>query len=80
VYPTATLTDNPAWDGKPAWSPDGTKIAFVSDRDGNGDIYVMNADGSNVIRLTNEGYNFEPSWSPSLPPELAEMFAPSEKE
>ena len=29
----------------PSWSPDGKKIAFVSDRDGNRDIYVMNADG-----------------------------------
>jgi Tol biopolymer transport system component len=52
-------------DGSPAWSPDGSRIAFYSDRDGNAEIYVMSADGSGVVRLTNtpadEGY---PSWSP----------------
>jgi TolB protein len=35
----------------PVWSPDGTKMAFYSNRDGNYDIYVMNADGSGVQRL-----------------------------
>jgi Tol biopolymer transport system component len=52
-------------DGSPAWSPDGMRIAFYSERDGNAEIYVMNADGSDVQRLTNspadEGY---PAWSP----------------
>ena len=52
-------------DGSPAWSPDGTRIAFYSERDGSGDIYVMHADGSGVTRLTDtkadEGY---PAWSP----------------
>ena len=37
----------------PAWSPDGSQLAFVSNRDGNSEIYVVNADGSNVRRLTN---------------------------
>ena len=40
------LTDNSVLDGGPAWSPDGTKIAFHTVRDGNLEIYVMNADGS----------------------------------
>jgi Tol biopolymer transport system component len=40
------LTNNMAVDGAPAFSPDGSKIAFTSDRDGNYEIYVMNADGS----------------------------------
>ena len=43
----------------------GGKIAFVSDRDGNWEIYVMNADGSNQTRLTyNKVYDNEPAWSP----------------
>jgi TolB protein len=54
-----------ARDGSPAWSPDGARIAFYSERDGNAEIYVMDAGGGNVRRLTNapsdEGY---PSWSP----------------
>ena len=37
----------------PAWSPDGARIAFQSNRHGNNEIYVMNADGSNQINLTN---------------------------
>ena len=49
-----------------SWSPDGTKIAFSSDRDGGlQEIYVMNADGSGQTRLTiTSAYNFFPSWSP----------------
>ncbi len=43
-----------------------TKIAFVSTRDGNREIYVMNADGTNQIRLTNNAtYETTPSWSPN---------------
>ena len=38
---------------QPAWSPDGSKIAFTSNRDGNYEIYVMSATGSGVTRLTN---------------------------
>lgn len=41
------------------------QIAFVSDRDGNSEIYVMNADGSNQTRLThNQAYDTNPTWSP----------------
>lgn len=39
----------------PTVSPDGRRIAFVSDRSGTGDLYVMNVDGSNVRRLTTDG-------------------------
>jgi Tol biopolymer transport system component len=59
------LTDNPAADYEPAWSPDGARIAFTSNRDGNDEVYVMNADGSNVVRLTNDPADDEgPVWSP----------------
>jgi Tol biopolymer transport system component/putative hemolysin len=52
-------------EGFPAWSPDGQQIAFTSRRDGNNEIYVMNVDGSNPFRLTEQaGDDFAPSWSP----------------
>ena len=59
------LTNEPADDYRPAWSPDGTKITFHSYRDGNPDVYVMNADGSSQINLTNDPSNDRsPMWSP----------------
>jgi Tol biopolymer transport system component len=64
------LTDHPAYDGWPSWSPDGARIAFASDREREGiwHIYVMNADGSNVHRVTpldpEDGYFTKPIWSP----------------
>jgi Tol biopolymer transport system component len=74
------LTNNPAQDWQPAWSLDGTKIAFVTDRDGSDEIYVMNADGSGLTRLTNNQYS---DWHPSfgrLPdgvvPEFPTLFIP----
>jgi TolB protein len=59
-------TNNPASDGQPAWSPDGTKIAFATDRDGTGhEIYTMNADGTSPTRLTNNtATDWSPAWSP----------------
>jgi TolB protein len=49
----------------PAWSPDGRKLAFVSERDGNAEIYVMNADGSEQENLTRQpSSDSHPSWSP----------------
>ena len=55
-------------DGKivthPAWSPDGRQIAFASNRDGGMDIFVMNADGSSVVNLTNSSQDEDfPAWS-----------------
>jgi Tol biopolymer transport system component len=71
------LTNNAANDGRTneyypnleetqhAWSPDGSRIAFVSYRDGNGEIYVMNADGSGQTNLTNNPWeDLNPTWSP----------------
>ncbi len=60
------ITNNPARDMDPAWSPDGKKIAFVSLRNGNAHIFVMNFDGSDAIQLTDgtaSEYYF--SWSPN---------------
>jgi Tol biopolymer transport system component len=49
----------------PAWSPDGQRIAFISNRAGTNDLYVMNADGSNQRRLTrNAASESRPIWSP----------------
>ncbi len=49
----------------PAWSPDGTRIAFASAREGSFDIYVMNADGTDTKRLTSSKENDQhPTWSP----------------
>jgi TolB protein len=46
------LTDHYA-DYRQVFSPDGSKIAFMSDRDGNRDVYIMNADGSGLENLSN---------------------------
>ena len=61
----ARLTDHWGIDTSPSWSADCSKVAFVSDRAGSPQIYVMDADGSNQRRLTFEGdYNTSPDWSP----------------
>ena len=62
------LTHNEARDGAPRWSPDGSRIAFGSDRGrrpGDFEIYVMSANGSDVMQLTQNGAaNWSPRWSP----------------
>ena len=59
------LTNHSATDGLPAWSPDGRHIAFQSNRNGNFEIYVMAADGSNPRRLTNHSAtDGAAAWSP----------------
>ena len=59
------VTVNPTDDGDPAWSPDGTKIAFVSNRNkGYIQIWVIDADGKNPIRLTDGSVDANPDWSP----------------
>ena len=61
------LTNNPANDLQPSWSPDGKYIVYSSDRDGHLEIYVMRADGSEQTRLTfstTGSGNADPAWSP----------------
>lgn len=64
---TVNLTNNPGDDFDPAWSPDGSRMAFVSNRVNDSDsgqyIYVMNADGSDVRQLTFENWSDWPDWS-----------------
>jgi hypothetical protein len=60
----ANLTRHPAIDSQPAVSPDGSRIAFISSRDGSEELYVMNCDGSRPQRLTRNAFREEgPAWS-----------------
>ena len=59
------LTNNTWIDGGPAWSPDGTRIAFNSAADGPGEVYTMDPDGGNLTNLTNNAaHDWFPAWSP----------------
>ena len=60
--PINLTPDSPAADTVPAFSPDGERIAFCSERDGGGGIFVMGSTGESVKRLTDFGY--DPAWSP----------------
>ena len=59
------LTTGAATDATPEFSPNGTKIVFRSERDGDPEIYTMNIDGTGVRKLTNNSvYDITPNWSP----------------
>jgi Tol biopolymer transport system component len=59
------LTVDSAQDEHPAWSPDGSHIAFHSNRSGRFQIYTMNADGTNTTRAANDsGDDVDPNWAP----------------
>ena len=59
------LTNDPATEAGPVWSPDGTRVAFVSDRSGANGVYVMQSDGSNVVRIDPDVPGESPTWSPT---------------
>src|SRR4029450_13717452 len=67
---TIQLTTDTTGSFNPAWSPDGSKFAFVNprrDNDGDGETYVMNSDGSNQHMIADppRGNNYlYPAWSP----------------
>lgn len=71
------VTNSPAFDADPSFSPDGKQIVFASTRDGNVEIYLMNADGSNVRRLTNH-----PAWDshPFFSPDGTNIAFPSDRD
>ena len=61
------LTNDPSIDWNPAWSPDGKQIVFRSDRSPDGtELWKMDANGSNVVQLTNGPYQggVDPDWQP----------------
>lgn len=59
------LTDHPAEDRAPSWSPQGDRLLFTSDRDGDFEVYSIRADGDGLERLTvNPGADLDPAWSP----------------
>ena len=61
------LTDGVAFDSQPRYSPNGEKIAFISDRSGSENLWIMNADGTDAEKISSVGSRFElasPAWSP----------------
>jgi imidazolonepropionase-like amidohydrolase/Tol biopolymer transport system component len=60
------IADGLAYEHQPRFSPDGSRIAFVSDRGGGDNIWLMNRDGSGKVQLSKEDFRLlnQPSWSP----------------
>ncbi|WP_285712087.1 amidohydrolase family protein [Erythrobacter oryzae] len=60
------ISEGLSWDVQPRFSPDGTRIAFTSDRGGGDNIWVMNADGTDKRQVTKEDFRLlnQPAWSP----------------
>ena len=62
----ANRSNHPGFDGWPFWSPDGNLIVFTSERAGSADLWVVNADGTNLRQLTSDpdADERQPWWSP----------------
>lgn len=60
------IAEGLAWEVQPRFSPDGTRIAFTSDRGGGDNIWVMNLDGTDKRQVTKEDFRLlnQPTWSP----------------
>ena len=59
------ITSDASRNDRPAWSPDGSQLAFDSDRSGNKDIWVTSANGGPATRITTEPEDeFDAAWSP----------------
>jgi hypothetical protein len=62
--PPVAVTSDPAWDWGPDWSPDGTRIAFTSDRSGSVDIWLVGPDGTGLTQITDDGATDQgPLWA-----------------
>jgi TolB protein len=59
------VTEHPGVDTSPTWSPDGKKLAFVSDRSGSPQVWIVTLATGDLKRLTHSGYNVSPDWSPN---------------
>jgi len=60
------LTDDGGWHSSASWSPDGLRLVYSSDVDGDSEIYIVNADGSGHRQLTQDAFSdIHPSWSPA---------------
>lgn len=59
------LTTLPGFDCYPSFSPDGQQVVYMSEREGNRDLYIMDLNGNDLVRLTDDPtYDYEPAWSP----------------
>lgn len=59
------LTNDPGKEIQPHWSPDGSMIAYMSEKSGNRDVWIMKADGSAAVQVTfHEGVDVWPRWAP----------------
>ena len=72
------VTSGTAWDCMPRWSPDGKSIAFVSDRDGGDNLWLVNVDGTGARKITKEvdAALSSPAWTPDGQYIVARRFGP----